>query len=130
MIKFARFENESIKRYEFHSYESLEEWIFKQIENFKSINRVYDEDNDYSFIQFNEQMQTIKNMWKVNKGQVDDLKCNSCSEKDHEEVFCRCEDRNIKLAKELRTKNILQPERLNPEDILTDVCDSPNSEYK
>lgn len=34
------------------------------------------------------------------------LKCEKCSEEDHDgfnNYFCRCEDRNIKLAKQLRS---------------------------
>lgn len=63
-------------------------------------------------------------MQKVNKGQVMDdyLKCKVCSESEHEGNFCRCEGRNIRIAKEKRIqgespwKSTLQPERLNPED--------------
>jgi len=36
-----------------------------------------------------------------------DFKCEKCPAKDHEgrdNYFCRCEDRNIKLAKQLRSK--------------------------
>ncbi len=32
------------------------------------------------------------------------LKCDKCQESDHEEYFCRCESRNIRLAKQLRHK--------------------------
>jgi len=29
-------------------------------------------------------------------------KCSKCPDTDHENLFCRCEDRNIRLAKKLR----------------------------
>ena len=29
----------------------------------------------------------------------DYLKCNICKEEDHEDQFCRCESRNIRIAK-------------------------------
>lgn len=65
-------------------------------------------------------------MQKVNKGQVMDdyLKCTKCADQEHEGIFCRCEMRNIRVAKERRNrgespwKSLLQPERLNPEDQL------------
>ena len=80
----------------------------------------------------------VKHMQKVNKGQaMDDYsKCKSCSEQDHEGIFCRCESRNMRIAKERRNRkeSPWQPERLNPEDHIADagkmVCDSLNSENK
>jgi hypothetical protein len=54
------------------------------------------------------------------KGQVMDdcLRCNVCAETDHEGKFCRCESRNIRIAKEMRTQGespwiTSQPERLS-----------------
>ena len=42
------------------------------------------------------------------KGQVMDdyLKCDECSEENHNGQFCRCESRNIRIAEEMRSKNI------------------------
>lgn len=34
------------------------------------------------------------------------LKCEKCPEEDHEGFFCRCEGRNIRLAKQLRKDGI------------------------
>ncbi len=35
----------------------------------------------------------------------DHLKCKKCSDEDHEGQFCRCEGRNIRVAKEKRAKD-------------------------
>ena len=35
-----------------------------------------------------------------------ELKCSKCSEEDHEGHFCRCESRNIDIAKELRERGM------------------------
>lgn len=97
---------------------------------------------------------------KVNKGQVMDYyyKCSKCLPADHQGAFCRCEDRNIRIAKAqriskeswLHRNKTLQPERLNPEDNFDDylkdlgkyfrrmednllkeiICDSPTPENK
>ncbi len=34
----------------------------------------------------------------------DYLKCEKCPQVDHEGAFCRCEDRNIRIAKEQRSR--------------------------
>lgn len=35
-----------------------------------------------------------------------ELKCSKCPEEDHEGHFCRCEDRNIHIGKELRLRGM------------------------
>ncbi len=35
-----------------------------------------------------------------------ELKCSKCPEEDHEGHFCRCESRNIDIAKELRERGM------------------------
>ncbi len=54
MYKFARFEEGSIKRYEFSSYQDALNWVNEQIETFKKVNRVRDESKDMSFIRYKE----------------------------------------------------------------------------
>lgn len=56
----------------------------------------------------------------------DYIKCRTCSISDHEGQFCRCEDRNIRIAKEkrLRKENPYRKDQTcnhcnNPESILT-----------
>lgn len=34
----------------------------------------------------------------------DYLKCDKCTEEDHNGQFCRCENRNIRIAKEMRLR--------------------------
>ena len=46
------------------------------------------------------------------------LNCNECAQEDHTGQFCRCESRNIRVAKEMRSRNESlwsksQPERLS-----------------
>lgn len=40
----------------------------------------------------------------MNNYMDDYLKCPKCKKEDHEGVFCRCEDRNIRIAKERRAR--------------------------
>jgi len=117
---FNRFENGAIKRYEFDSYEQAKSWVDQEIEKFKIVNRVRNEEKDRVFISFKSELERYLNMQKDNRGQVVDdyLKCKSCKQDDHEGQFCRCETRNIRIAKERRSRNesfcsTSQPERLS-----------------
>lgn len=117
--KFCRIENDVIKTYDFTSYDDAKNWIDQELEKFKIMNRVDDELKDRSFIAFKSQLEQILHA-KENKGQVMDdyLRCNSCKREDHEGQFCRCESRNIRIAKEIRSRgespwSKLQPERLS-----------------
>lgn len=119
--KFARFENDSVKKYEFDLYEDAKKWVDESLEKFKVINRVRDENKDKAYLRFKKELEEdLENMHKADKGQViDTLKCDKCSDEDHEGIFCRCESRNIRIAKEKREKGECpwsksQPERLNP----------------
>jgi predicted nucleic acid-binding OB-fold protein len=60
--KFSRFENDSLKRYEFDSYEDVKSWIDQEIEKFKIVNRVRDEKKDRSFISFKSELESILNV--------------------------------------------------------------------
>jgi hypothetical protein len=61
---------------------------------------------------------------------MEDLYCSKCSPEDHDnKYFCRCEDRNIRLAKELREKGILpwtKPDHIDvfaeTEEEFVDLC--------
>lgn len=117
--KFAKLENDSIKKYEFSSYEDAKCWVNQELENFKLINCVKNENTDRAFISYKSQFEKIL-MQKDNKGQAMDdyLKCKSCIESEHEGQFCRCVARNIRIAKEIRSRgespwSKLQPERLS-----------------
>jgi len=51
----------------------------------------------------------------------DYLKCNICLASEHNDKFCRCEARNIRVAKEMRSRSESpwlksQPERSKRED--------------
>lgn len=50
--KFARLENESIKKFEFDTLEELKSWINQELENYKKINKVTDESKDKSFLNY------------------------------------------------------------------------------
>ena len=120
---FHRFEKGSIKKHQFDSYEKAKSWVDQEIEKFKIVNRVHNEEKDRAFISFKSELEKSLKMQKDNKGQeMDDyLKCNKCMEIDHEGPegqFCRCESRNIQIAKENRLRGKLnwhsfQPERLS-----------------
>jgi hypothetical protein len=96
MYKFARFENDTMKKYEFSSYKDAKKWIDDEIEKYKHINHVKDETKDKSFMNYKESLEKL----------IDDYeKCKICPEIDHEGAFCRCESRNIRIAKKQRELN-------------------------
>lgn len=119
---FGDLKSSHLTTYEFHSYEELKVWVDERLETFKRVNRVTNEERDMAFLRYKEEMQKhLMNMQKVDKGQVMDdyLKCNKCLESEHDNWACRCEDRNIRVAKERRARGEIpwqksQPERLNP----------------
>ncbi len=58
----------------------------------------------------------------------DDLKCKNCDDKYHDGFFCRCEDRNIKLAKKHREMGISPWNKLSYEkDQTCNFCQNPDS---
>ncbi len=120
IYRFAIFDNHSIKKHEFDSYEKAKSWVDQEIEKFRMVNCVRNEEKDKAFISFKSSLEKSLNMQKDNKGQVMDdyLRCKSCMESDHEGQFCRCEGRNIRIAKEMRSRGESpwfksQPERLS-----------------
>lgn len=101
--KFARLEPDGLKKYEFDSLESFKLWVDQELEKFKKENRVTDESKDRYFMALKSQFDKVL---EQNKDQlmIDYLKCSKCSDSDHEEQFCRCESRNIRIAKEKRSR--------------------------
>lgn len=94
-MKIRRLEEDGFRTYEFTCYEELKPWIDSKLEEYKKINRVRDEKKDRSYMRYKEQIESY----------LDYYKCSTCSEEDHEghmKAFCRCEGRNIRVAKEQR----------------------------
>ena len=54
--------------------------------------------------------------------QEDYLRCKICKKADHEGQFCRCEDRNVRIAKEQRARG----ESAWKSEWPCNVCDTPN----
>jgi hypothetical protein len=98
VYKFAIPEESEIKVYEFHCYEDAESWIIDKIKYFKIKNRVSDESKDRYFIQFKNQLEESLKM------QDEEImeRCPKCPESDHDGIFCRCEMRNIRIARAKR----------------------------
>ncbi len=55
---------------------------------------------DRMYVQYCESIDKFLNECKCKESIS--LKCEKCSEEDHEGYFCRCESRNIALAKQIR----------------------------
>ena len=55
---------------------------------------------------YTEYCEDIDNFLEQCKCNEMSLKCSRCSDEDHEGYFCRCEGRNIQLAKQLRQKGM------------------------
>lgn len=96
---FSRIEEGSLKKYEFSSYQEIEKWVNQQLEDFKKINRVFDESKDRAYMEYKSELQKILN---IHEEMDDYLKCKKCTQKDHEDIFCRCEERNIRIARKKR----------------------------
>jgi hypothetical protein len=103
MIKIKRFENNELVLYEFSSYEEAFETICDWKKDFLQVNRANVSDRMYK--EFCEELDKILGSYKVSN------KCDKCSEEDHEGDFCRCESRNIRLAKQKRKENINNAEQ-------------------
>src|SRR5258706_15837199 len=118
--KFARFENDSINKYQFHSYKEALFWVESEIVKFKEVNKVRDESKDKSFIRYRDSLHEELEKQKAKKGQSmnDYTECRKCDPSEHEGVFCRCESRNIRIAKEQRVRgeSDWQTEKLKHED--------------
>ncbi len=102
MFKFSRVEGDSLVKYDFFSYEDAKSWVEKECEKFKKINRVRDESKDRYFLDFKSGLE--KSLQGQKENMDDYLKCGKCKEEDHEGQFCRCEDRNIRIAIERRKR--------------------------
>lgn len=98
--KFARLENGSIKKYEFSSIQQMDSWAVESLKDFREENKVKDQSNDISYLDYKEELHD-----SVMKSADDYLKCKRCSESEHEDQFCRCESRNMRIAKENRKRS-------------------------
>lgn len=94
IYNIAMVDSEGIKKHTFEKFSELRDFMQKILKDFKEKNRVIDENKDKSYIRFKESLDEIMEKQLT--------KCNKCSEEDHEGIFCRCESRNIDIAKELR----------------------------
>lgn len=98
--------NMKIKDYEFDNEIDAWNWISKQLEDFKIKNSVKDETKDKAFIRYKcELFDSIASQVTEQKDDYDH--CKSCPEEDWEgtdKMFCRCEDRNMRIARVKRMK--------------------------
>lgn len=112
-IKFARYINPKDENglsdinkcekvtFEFETQGQAMDWITQQLEEFKIKNCVRDETKDKSFLRYKSQL--LDSLATQVTNEMDDFDhCNKCpvSEWEGEENrFCRCEDRNIRVAR-------------------------------
>lgn len=100
-IKFARSKDMKMIHYEFETKDQAMDWIMQQLEDFKVKNCVQDETKDKSFLRYKSQL--LDSLATQVTKQNDDLEhCNKCPDEDWEgenKQFCRCEDRNMRVAR-------------------------------
>jgi hypothetical protein len=94
MLKIKLFKDEELVLVEFETYEQALEWETLQLEEFKTTNKVIDENKDRSYTRYRDEIQILV-----------DSTCPKCVIEDHEGIFCRCEGRNIQVAKRRRARH-------------------------
>jgi|SRR6185503_11410080 len=94
MLKIKLFKDEELGLIEFETYEQALEWEILQLEEYKTTNKVIDEAKDRSYIDYKNSIQRIV-----------DSSCPKCVIEEHEGIFCRCESRNIQVAKRQRERH-------------------------
>jgi hypothetical protein len=60
---------------------------------------------DRIYVEYCKQLDDFMNQCKCTDGRIS-LKCEKCPEEDHDRYFCRCEDRNIQLSRQLRADKV------------------------
>lgn len=109
-IKFARFVdiNGGLRmiKDEFETEEEVMDWIYEKLKEFKIRNNIQNE-SDTSFIRYKMGLMDAAAIQITEK--IGDLKgCRKCPEEDHEGKSiraCRCERRNIRIARYKRLKS-------------------------
>lgn len=104
-MKFKRFENNALVTYEFDNIDEAKV-IFNQWRcQFILDNHVQDINTDKSYQNFWNELEDILRRFPVEQNLEIDH-CKICDSKDHEGVFCRCENRNIRIAKLRRDQGL------------------------
>lgn len=108
--KFAKLIDGKLRTLSFSSEEEVEKWISEELETFKQVNHVQDEEKDKSFLDYKENLERrLRMQMKVNKAEGE-----SCRE--------RLNPEDIKPFDGI----------LNPAWVVNmfNVCDSPTTENK
>ncbi len=110
-MKLTRFENNQIINYELHTLEEVEEFIEKSKREFREINKtdliLKSGGRDKAYERYCDELdELLKKFEKEQKEEkMDDyLTCKICPQSEHEGFACRCENRNIRVAKEMRKR--------------------------
>jgi hypothetical protein len=90
-----------LKNYEFSTLRELEDWINRSLEVFKEKNKVENEEMDNSFQAIKNYLENLKKLSEETFS-YDYESCKICSPDDCKGLFCKCENRNIRVAREQR----------------------------
>lgn len=99
MIKVAIFENGQLVKYNFPTMKAFDDAVAIWKLKFKKENSC--DDNDRAYMAYCEELHEMKE--RVANKSEDYHQCMKCPPEKHEGAFCRCEDRNIRIAKERRS---------------------------
>lgn len=109
-IKFAFFQNSDgkmeLEKFEFNTEEEAWDLITKQLKMFKENNQVEDDTKDKAYIHY--KCKLLNSLaFQLTKEKDDFDHCKICPKKDWEgsdKQFCRCENRNMRVATVNRMK--------------------------
>lgn len=110
-MKVARFtKNGDLEKYEFSTINEAKLLVEKWKEEFRSVNKTEEimklTGKDSVYERYCEEVDDmIEQLKEQNPPSSDYLRCKTCKEEDHELYnSCRCEGRNIRIAKERRER--------------------------
>lgn len=96
MIKLREFDGEKFIDHMVSSISELKYTVFQLKKSYLSKQR-----NDRRYIEYCKDLDDIVEK-ETKKHLRNEYHCEKCVPEDHENEFCRCEDRNIKIAKQNR----------------------------
>lgn len=97
-FRIAKMQGNELVKLEFKTFEEMKTYLNTSLEEYIKTNNVTNESSDRSYTLFKEWTEAMLTKYDYEK-------CFKCIDEDREGRFCRCEDRNIRIAKEQRKRN-------------------------
>jgi hypothetical protein len=97
-MKIAMFDGKNLVKRDFKSVSDLKWFVEKSKLKFRDENAVRGEKKDFSYERYCEELDALV-MKAVLAHLGTDYLCSKCLPGEHEQEFCRCEERNMRIAK-------------------------------